>query len=231
MRNLTSRYAIIAFACGVSVPVRLHSLFASLLCILPRLSFECFLLFFFLLFLTAPLSPVTLIDRKSHDLQFHSEHMYLSVVLPLGMGVLFLPLYNIRHPAVPPAGDVPTVQKEESSGKVSSLLFDASSEMHAAFTFHRVIISEQEHDITLSAPDVSPCFKGMETCEWWSDVRSSACGRIWVRGEKNQPITHSQKRQIHQELLTKPESNRWLTEPAVGCRVCCVFQTFGPKWS
>ncbi len=37
------------------------------------------------------------------------------------MGVLFLSLYNIHQPALPPAGNVPALQEEKSPGEVRAL--------------------------------------------------------------------------------------------------------------
>lgn len=173
--------------------------------------------------LNAPISPFTQMNSSHMNFSYTLNVCVCSVVsvnkpvlFPSGMGVLFLPLDNIRHPAVSPARDVPSVQKEESSGKVSSLLFHASSEIQHMKRFH-------------SGPNTSLCFKGMETWEWWSDVRSSACGRIWVRNKNSQLPTH-RKRKMHQELLrNQQKSSHWHTKPAVSCRFWGVTHTFGPK--
>lgn len=37
------------------------------------------------------------------------------------MGVLFLSLYNIHQPALPPTGNVPALQEEKSPGEVRAL--------------------------------------------------------------------------------------------------------------
>lgn len=42
----------------------------------------------------------------------------ISSLLSVGMGVLFLSLYNIHQPALPPTGNVPALQEEKSPGEV-----------------------------------------------------------------------------------------------------------------